>query len=212
MLLGLVVSPVTCFTLTSLKSADVSSRGAFLPGISGTCVAMSPLIFDPVSNKPHQSNRSVEYNCFLTLPTEVSTHITFLARISVSEQICVFHFQVIQHIAALVPSDRDLCNLINTCSSLAAILIPPGSGIWRRRFRALYDPPPSNKTSEEIKVEYQIRSLVLRQSIPFHYGEGPKQELWLEVVKTLLIGMIENIKTSHVLISSHNSGWGRQEK
>lgn len=80
---------------------------------------------------------------------------------------------------------------MRTCSSLTAILNPPSSGIWRQRFLDLYD-PPQGRTSEEVKVEYQIRSLVLRQNISFRYGEGPKQELWLGVVKTLLIGT-ENI-------------------
>lgn len=95
---------------------------------------------------------------------------------------------------------------MKTCSSIAAILHPSSSGIWRQRFRALYD-PPHGRTSEEIKVGYQIRSLVLRQNFPFRYGEGPKQELWLEVVKTLLIGMKKSIGMSCI----HKSREGKQE-
>ena len=82
---------------------------------------------------------------------------------------------------------------MNTCHLFAKVLNPPYSGVWRQRFRALYD-HPLDKTSDEIKIEYEIRSIVLRQNISFEYGEGPKQGLWLDVLKTMLIGMYDDIK------------------
>ncbi|KAJ5214583.1 hypothetical protein N7449_001752 [Penicillium cf. viridicatum] len=59
------------------------------------------------------------------------------------------------------------------------------SAIWRDRFGKHYDIVPG-RTSMELKIEYQIRALVLRSSIQFKEKEDERQYLWMEVMQTML--------------------------
>ncbi|OJJ49623.1 hypothetical protein ASPZODRAFT_163714 [Penicilliopsis zonata CBS 506.65] len=98
--------------------------------------------------------------------------------------------ELIQHIAYLLPTDRDLANFTSTCSSISFQILPAHSSVWRSRFHALYDVSP-NRSSLELKREYQIRSIVLRNPISFQDGETEKQTLWLETMKTLILEALE---------------------
>lgn len=69
---------------------------------------------------------------------------------------------------------------------MAYQVLPSHSSIWRRRFENQYDSPRGHN-SAEIKIEYQTRAIVLAQKISFRHGEKEEQELWLEVIKTLLL-------------------------
>ncbi|KAJ5426642.1 hypothetical protein N7465_001712 [Penicillium sp. CMV-2018d] len=59
------------------------------------------------------------------------------------------------------------------------------SAIWRDRFGKHYD-IPLGRTSRELKIEYEIRALVLRAPIQFKEKENERQYLWMEVMKTML--------------------------
>ncbi|KUM62002.1 hypothetical protein ACN42_g5123 [Penicillium freii] len=59
------------------------------------------------------------------------------------------------------------------------------SAIWRDRFGKHYD-IPLGRTSRELKIEYEIRALVLRAPIQFKEEEDERQYLWMEVMKTML--------------------------
>jgi hypothetical protein len=71
-------------------------------------------------------------------------------------------------------------------SSLARLILPAHSSIWRQRFKEKYD-MPKGRTSTEIKIEYQARAIVLYESVSFKGGENDKSQLWLEVLRTLLL-------------------------
>lgn len=58
------------------------------------------------------------------------------------------------------------------------------SAIWRDHFGKQYDIPPG-RTSKELKIEYQIRGLVLRAPIQFKEKEDERQYLWMEVMQTM---------------------------
>lgn len=62
----------------------------------------------------------------------------------------------------------------------------PNSTIWRARFADIYD-IPKGKSSEELKLEYQIRAIVLPRKINFKQEANEQQQLWLEVIQTLLM-------------------------
>ncbi|KAF9891285.1 hypothetical protein FE257_004849 [Aspergillus nanangensis] len=116
-------------------------------------------------NRGHQaSNRSHRViNPFERLPTEI-----------------------IQYIAYLLPSDADIAHFSSCCRTLAERILPGQSAIWRARFQDRYD-PPRNRNSFEIKVEYQIREIVLAQKISFKHGEKDEQNLWLTVIQDMLL-------------------------
>lgn len=59
------------------------------------------------------------------------------------------------------------------------------SAIWRDRFGKHYDIVPG-RTSRELKIEYQIRALVLRHPIQFKEKEDDRQYLWMEVMQTMV--------------------------
>ena len=101
-----------------------------------------------------------------------------------------FNIKVIQNIAFFLSDDADLCRMVHTCYYFAATITPPCSGVWRERFLDLYDHPSPGKTSEEIKIEYKIRSIMLSRSVSFEEGEGNKEKLWLVVLATLLAGTL----------------------
>ncbi|KAK2788938.1 hypothetical protein FQN52_006471 [Onygenales sp. PD_12] len=94
--------------------------------------------------------------------------------------------KLIQEIASYVPTDRDLCRMVRAHEYFVQTIIPPGSGVWRNRFMARYDPPPSDRTSEEVKYEYKTRSIILDRAPSFQSGEGVKERIWLQVLTTLL--------------------------
>ncbi|OJD13084.1 hypothetical protein AJ78_06422 [Emergomyces pasteurianus Ep9510] len=95
--------------------------------------------------------------------------------------------ELIQMIATLVPEDADLCRMARTCRYLAEAIIPPNSGVWRTRFLDKYDHPPPDKTSEEVRIEYKVRGIMLAQTPSFLNGEGSKEKLWLSVLTTLFV-------------------------
>lgn len=78
-----------------------------------------------------------------------------------------------------------MVNFAQCCPWLAAKTLPGHSSIWRSRFTDLYD-VIRHYASDEVKVEYQIRAIVLSQSISFKFGQKEAQTLWLEVLRDLL--------------------------
>ncbi|KAL2360452.1 hypothetical protein RJZ56_006678 [Blastomyces dermatitidis] len=91
--------------------------------------------------------------------------------------------------------DADMCRMARTCRYFAEAIIPPNSGVWRRRFLQKYDHPPPDKSSEEVRVEYKVRSIMLAQTPSFRDGEGRKEKLWLSVLTTLFAGASESYNT-----------------
>lgn len=69
--------------------------------------------------------------------------------------------------------------------------MPAESLIWRRLFKDTYD-IPRQRSSTELKIEYQTRSIVLAQKISFKCGEGEEQTLWLEVLRDMLLESFES--------------------
>lgn len=97
--------------------------------------------------------------------------------------------KLIQMIAMLVPNDSDLCRMARTCRYFAQVINPPNSGVWRARFLDKYDHPPPDKSSEEVRIEYKVRSIILAQTPSFQTEEGMIEKLWLSVLTTLFVGM-----------------------
>ncbi|KAI9924026.1 hypothetical protein ASPWEDRAFT_23360 [Aspergillus wentii DTO 134E9] len=105
--------------------------------------------------------------------------------------------EVIQYIAYLLPSDDDVAKFSSACTFLAAKVLPSESSIWRGRFGDKYD-IPRGRCSTDLKIEYQIRAIVLSQKISFKYGEKEEQMIWLEVIRDMLLesGICENEQLS----------------
>ena len=59
------------------------------------------------------------------------------------------------------------------------------SSVWRYLFGKHYDIVPG-KTSGDLKIEYQIRAIVLGATIKFKENENDRQYLWMEVMQTML--------------------------
>lgn len=59
------------------------------------------------------------------------------------------------------------------------------SSIWRARFQDKYD-TPQGRSNSELKLEYQIRAIVLPQEIDFKQEENEEQHVWLEVIQTMI--------------------------
>ncbi|PLB34012.1 putative MFS myo-inositol transporter [Aspergillus candidus] len=87
--------------------------------------------------------------------------------------------------------DMDIVNLSLSCSFLHNAIMPAESLIWRRLFKDTYD-IPRQRSSTELKIEYQTRSIVLAQKISFKCGEGEEQTLWLEVLRDMLLESFES--------------------
>lgn len=68
---------------------------------------------------------------------------------------------------------------------MADRILPAASLVWSYRFRDLYD-TPKDRSSRRLKIEYQIRAIVLPQQINFSKGENEEQTLWLEVIQNML--------------------------
>lgn len=51
---------------------------------------------------------------------------------------------------------------------------------------SLYGTPPG-RSSPELKIEYQIRSIVVSQKISFRYGQKEELPLWLTVMQGILL-------------------------
>ncbi|OJD26088.1 hypothetical protein ACJ73_02535 [Blastomyces percursus] len=97
--------------------------------------------------------------------------------------------ELIQMIAMRMElEDADICRMARTCRYFAEAIIPPNSGVWRKRFLNNYDHPPPDKSSEEAQVEYKVYSIMLEQTPSFRDGEGRKEKLWLSVLTTLFTG------------------------
>ncbi|CAL5874174.1 uncharacterized protein PFLUO_LOCUS8462 [Penicillium psychrofluorescens] len=104
--------------------------------------------------------------------------------------------EIVQRIAALLPTDKDVTNFSLVCKDICNTVLPSESAIWRSRFGDLYD-IPAGRSSDELKAEYKVRSIVLVQDIDFKRGEGAQQRLWLEVVHTMLLESLTLPLKSH---------------
>lgn len=94
--------------------------------------------------------------------------------------------QILQYIASILPDDKDLLSLGRVCKEANARILVPNAHTWRSRFGQKYD-IPKGRSSEELFVEYQIRTIVLRQNIDFINRENHLQQtMWLEVIQTIL--------------------------
>lgn len=83
---------------------------------------------------------------------------------------------------------------MSCCVHLARAILPAHSSSWRERFKDLYG-TPQRRSSSELKLEYQIRSIVLSQKINFRYGQKQEQTLWLEVLRDMLLEAYESAPT-----------------
>lgn len=64
------------------------------------------------------------------------------------------------------------------------MVMDPKSTTWRAIFKRKYA-LPHGRRSRELKTEYQTRAIVLHQTVSFKQ-EGPQQQLWLQVIQTML--------------------------
>lgn len=93
--------------------------------------------------------------------------------------------QVLQSIASLLPTDRDVTNLSLACKEIGLRVLAPDSTIWRARFGDKYD-IPKGRSAHELRLEYQTRAIVLLQRIDFKQAENEQQYIWLEVIQTMI--------------------------
>ncbi|CAI7648192.1 unnamed protein product [Penicillium crustosum] len=98
--------------------------------------------------------------------------------------------QILHNITSYLTRDCDVFHLSLSCKDMWDKVFGSESTIWRDRFGKHYDIVPG-KTSRELKIEYEIRALVLRASIQFKEKEDERQYLWMEVMQT----MIEEVLT-----------------
>jgi hypothetical protein len=94
--------------------------------------------------------------------------------------------KIVQQIACFLEDDTDLTSFASVCASVAYRVLPSHSSVWRKRFEDQYDLPQGHD-STEIKIEYQMRAIVLGEKVSFRHEEQEEQVLWLEVIKTLLL-------------------------
>ncbi|KAJ5790369.1 uncharacterized protein N7518_007380 [Penicillium psychrosexuale] len=93
--------------------------------------------------------------------------------------------EVLQDIACYLPNDRDVFHLSQSCKEMWNKVFGSDSSVWRYLFGKHYDIVPG-KTSGELKIEYQIRAIVLGATIKFKEKEDDRQFLWMEVMQTML--------------------------
>lgn len=93
--------------------------------------------------------------------------------------------QLLQQVACDLPTDRDVLRLSQSCKGMWEKIFEEDSSIWRDRFSKHYDLPPG-RPSRELKIEYQIRAIVLNSQMSFKGKEDNRQYLWMEVLKTML--------------------------
>ncbi|KAJ5665628.1 uncharacterized protein N7477_008076 [Penicillium maclennaniae] len=82
-------------------------------------------------------------------------------------------------------TDRDVSLLSRACKDMHRRLLAPESTIWRVRFEERYD-LPRGRQARELKPEYQTRALVLPKRLDFGQPENGQQNIWLEVVQTMV--------------------------
>jgi len=99
--------------------------------------------------------------------------------------ILIIERQILQRIASLMATDRDVTTLSQTCKEINGRVMAPDSSIWRTRFKEKYD-LPGDRTSSELKPEYQSRAIVLPRKLDFKQAENPQQKIWLEVIQTMV--------------------------
>ncbi|KAJ5787397.1 hypothetical protein N7457_002387 [Penicillium paradoxum] len=93
--------------------------------------------------------------------------------------------ELLQQIACDLPTDRDVLSLSQSCKEMWGKVFEAESAVWRDRFSKHYD-LPAGKPSKQLKIEYQIRAIVLDPQISFGGVEDDRQYLWMEVIKTML--------------------------
>jgi hypothetical protein len=64
-------------------------------------------------------------------------------------------------------------------------VMAPDSSIWRTRFQEKYD-LPRDRTSKELRPEYQTRAIVLPRKLDFKQAENEQQKIWLQVIQTMV--------------------------
>ncbi|KAJ5176418.1 uncharacterized protein N7482_002295 [Penicillium canariense] len=72
------------------------------------------------------------------------------------------------------------------CREIRDRVLAPDSALWRARFGDKFD-IPAGRTNAELKTEYQIRAIVLPQTIDFNQEKSEHQTFWLEVLQQMLI-------------------------
>lgn len=72
-----------------------------------------------------------------------------------------------------------------TCRGVANCILSSTSGVWRARFNDKYD-AGWKYTSDTLHVEYQMRAMVLGQPVYIQPNETIREQVWLEVISTLL--------------------------
>ncbi|CAG8193587.1 unnamed protein product [Penicillium nalgiovense] len=80
---------------------------------------------------------------------------------------------------------RDVLHLSQSCKEIWEKVFNSECAIWRDRFGKHYDIAPGRR-SRELKIEYQIRAIVLSSPIHFKEEEDARQYLWMEVMQTML--------------------------
>ncbi|KAJ5745518.1 hypothetical protein N7520_010700 [Penicillium odoratum] len=96
--------------------------------------------------------------------------------------------EILQIIASLLPHDCDVVRFALACKETKTRILGregPNAEFWRTRFVQKYD-VPKERTSYELLMEYQTRSIVLRQEIDFQQNNFAQQDLWLQVIQTML--------------------------
>lgn len=61
------------------------------------------------------------------------------------------------------------------------------SGVWRKRFAAVYD-VPLGKTGYELKTKYQARQRSLGKDIQFKSGHKFEEQEQLKTIRELILG------------------------
>ena len=96
--------------------------------------------------------------------------------------------QVIETIVINIANDTDLLNFILACKDFAFAILIQSSTVWRTRFLSSYD-HPIIEDSDEFRIAYQLREMVLRKFPSFADGGGARGQAALEVLRDMVLGM-----------------------
>ncbi|KAJ5081440.1 hypothetical protein NUU61_009704 [Penicillium alfredii] len=94
--------------------------------------------------------------------------------------------EILQEIACILSTDRDILSFSLTCREIWERVFSPNSGIWHRRFQNQYDAPHGHSPGE-LKMEYQIRAIVLPQRIDSKKAHNGQKNLWMRVIQGMLV-------------------------
>ncbi|KAJ6024440.1 hypothetical protein N7540_005237 [Penicillium herquei] len=131
---------------------------------------------------PGHTHRAVYRSCQVIMQAD---RYTLVADPSKRSRLLKLPNEILQYIATILPTDKDLLNLGRVCKEAKARILAPDAPTWRTRFGQKYD-IPKGRSSEELFVEYQIRSHVLRPKIKFErLSTRLEQTMWLSVIQTM---------------------------